>query len=140
MAFTFDSKQLLFLLLKNGVKIDFTSVRSYEDLNTALYAGRSEFIKSNEPAPLKLTEAQYASYFGEAALTSCKIIQAMNNAGLILNHPTFWVYDQYVYLCSTQNIKPEYNKLFFTKIINRTYNYHVEDVKKKNEKFRVFRK
>ncbi len=66
------------------------------------------------------------------------IIRKMDEDGLILNHPTFDVYERYITLCNERGISPQYNKITFSKAIHQFLGYPIKGVKRGGRKCRIF--
>lgn len=133
MKFQVDIEAALTLLQKQGIEIQIanSSPETIAKANQVLAANRGKWVSVKQEVTEQYTHDEEVSAY---------IIFHLNDAGLIANHPTFWVYAQYVRLCKFCNIPPQFNKLHFSKVIARTFHFWIQNVKKDGKKYRVFRR
>lgn len=133
MKFQVNIEAALMLLQKQGIEIQIanSSPETIATANQVLAKKLTKWIGVEQEATNQCTHDEEVSAY---------IIFHLNDAELIANHPTFWVYAQYVRLCKFCNISPQFNKLHFSKVIARTFHYWIQNVKKDGKKYRVFRR
>lgn len=140
-----DVQKMLNLLEQHGINIIIRdqSPEHIETINNILSNSLQKWMRAEESSvsenKIEMSFDTYAEQYGYEEAVNALIIQKMIEHGLVKNHATFWVYQNYVKLCEQNKVLPMFNKLSFSKAITQAYHYKIQDLKRGGIKYRVFR-
>ena len=147
MKISVDVEKMLNILEQHGIEIEIpgSSKKKYRRVDKILSASLSKWLNIKQEddipeAPIEITFDKFAEKYGYAEAVNAYIIRKMEEHGIIQNRATFWVYEQYITLCESNNVTPLFNKLYFSKVVSRAFHYWIQDIKREGKKYRVFRK
>lgn len=142
MLLKIDVNELMKIIGNQGVSFfGICSERKTKKIEEALIKNIGKWLSGISEEPEEITLDELIDRWGYNTAMNCVVIRKMDEAGLIKNHATFWVYDTYLKLCEGQNLTPEYNKITFSReICCKCLGYSIQDVHKDQHKYRVFRK
>lgn len=140
-----DVQKMLNLLEQHGIKVTIQdqSPERIENMNNILSASLRKWMRLDEESvpenPIEISFDDYVKQYGYEEAINAVIVRKMVEHGLVKDHATFWVYQQYIKLCEQNKVLPMFNKLYFSKVITQAFHYTIQDLKRNGTKYRVFR-